>query len=163
MKNKILFALACVLSAGCMQEYPENENSGNDKPCAQTTYVSNIAVQYSANSIPTKLSANVNGVPVVNECTLGTDNDSYMTVRNGDTVTILLRVSNHAAMYEMFFNADGTPKTNVQFLFSLKGRNTCGETAGQIYSTAQTLDWKPTRATSDKGCADTGYTATVSN
>jgi hypothetical protein len=163
MKHKIALALTFLLAAGCMQEYPEQPGGGNDKACNFAAFESVISVEYRASSIPSKLSANVNGMPVVNECTLGNDNDSYLTVRNGDKVTILLRVGRNAALTEMFFNEDGTPRSNIQFQFVLKGRESCGDTAGQIYATARTLDWKPVYSNSNTSCGPSGYMATVSN
>jgi hypothetical protein len=163
MKNKIAFVLMCALSAGCMQEYPEKPGNENDKACNLVAYQSTISVQYRASSIPAKLSASVNGMPVVNECTLGSDNDSYLTVRNGDTATVLLRVGGNAALMEMFFNDDGSPKSGAQFQFILSGRENCGESAGRLYTTVRTLDWKPVYSNSNTACGPSGYMATVSN
>lgn len=163
MRNKIALALMTLMMAGCLQDYPESTTTDQDKACNFVSYQSTIAVQYNAGSVPAKLSANVNGMPVVNECTLGTDNSSYLTVRNGNSVTILLRVGGNAALTEMFFNSDGSPKSNIQFQLVLKGRDNCGDTASQVYSTAQTLVWQPVYSNNNKACSPTGYTATVSN
>lgn len=164
------------LLTGCMQDLPATTDSGgggggNGKACGASdtpnvkstaTSQSTIAVQYAANTIPSKLSASVNGMAVVNECTLGTDNSSYLTVRTGNSVTVLLRVDGNAAMTEMFFNSDGSPKTNVQFQFVMKGRENCNDTPGSVYSTNQSLNWKPVYGNAEKTCT-AGYSATVSN
>ena len=150
-----------------MQDYPETAgggDGGNDKACNLIAYQSTIEVQYEGDTIPTKLSAWVNGMAVVNECTLGSDNSSYLTVRHsGRSLSVLLRVGGNAAMSEMFFNDDGTPRSNVRFQFVLKGRNNCNDSPGQLYTTTTSLDWKPVFSNNNKDCGPSGYKAKVSN
>jgi len=165
MKNKFMLLGLVFLLAGCMQDYPETAGGGgNDKACNLIAYQSTIEVQYDGDNIPAKLSAWVNGMAVVNECTLGSDNSSYLTVRHrGGSLSVLLRVDGNAAMSEMFFNDDGTPRSNVRFQFVLKGRNNCNDSPGQFYTTTTSLDWKPVYSNSNKDCGPSGYTAKVSN
>ncbi len=165
MKIHIALLALFVMTTGCMENLPEaakgEGDGGNGKLCGSGVYQSTIAIQYSAGAIPAKLSASVNGMPVVNECTSGTDNSSYLTVRTANAVTVLLRVDGNPAMNEMFFNPDGTPNsTRLQFI--MKGRANCTDTPAQVYATTQTLNWKPVYNNADKSCA-TGYSATVSN
>jgi hypothetical protein len=163
MKNKFACLGLAVLLGGCIQDYPETAgDGGNDKACLSVVNTSTIEVKFDGGNIPTKLSGWVNGMAVVNECTLGSDHSSYQTVRQSDgSLGIVLRVDNNAAMSEMFFDDDGTPKLNVLFQFVLRGRNNCNDSLVQLYSTVRSLEWKPVYSNNNKGCGPSGYSAKV--
>ncbi len=162
MKTKIVSLMMCATLSACLQSYPENPSGNDNKACNYVTYVSTIEVEVRGASAPNLL-ASVNGMPLVNECALGSDNDNYRTVRENDGIKILIRVGNNAAMTQMFFNEDGTPRSNVQLQFILRSASSCGGSASTVYSTATSLDWVPVYSNSDKSCAPTGYTAKVTN
>ncbi len=161
MKNKIALLLMCFITAAC-QEYPQTgEQDGNNKACVgDASYSSTIAVQVSG-SIPSRLTASVNGMAVVNECTIGSDTEGYTIVRTGNGVTILLRVGKNVAMNDMFFDSNGRPK-NTQFQFILRGSDSCG--AGMtLFQTTRPLSWQPVYTNANKSCGPSGYSAVVSN
>jgi hypothetical protein len=162
MKNNLALLLMCSLMTACMQSYPENPSGGDNKACNFITYTSSIEVQVRG-GIPNKLFASVNGMPLVNECTLGTDNDNYRTVREDGGVKVLIRVGNNAAMTAMFFNEDGSPKSNVRLQFNLSGNSSCGGAVSSVYSTSAALDWEPVYSNSNKSCGPSGYFAKITN
>ena len=158
------YLLPLLLLTACTQDYPEDSANGPGKPCTLMGFTSSIAVQIESNAtIPGKLSGAVNGMPLVNECTLGSDNSQYMVARTGyKSVTIVLRVTGNAALTDRFFNQDGTPKSNQQFQFVVNGRDDCSSGTSQVYATTRTLNWEPVYANS-KTCPVAGYMATVAD
>jgi len=166
MKNKIAILICGALLTGCLQEYPEQQNSGdNDKACNLAKYVSNISFQHNTHStLPAKLSGAVNGVATINECTLGNTNEVYTLVRNGDrSVTIVLWVDKSAVLRETYFNDDGTPKDNARIQLSLSGRGNCSDTPSQVKQTTRVVNWQPVYSNSNKACGPSGYSAIISN
>ena len=97
MVNKVALLAMSISMTACLQSYPENPSDGDKKACNLVAYSSSIEVHVRG-SIPDNLFASVNGMPLVNECTLGSDNDNYRTVREDGGVKVLIRVGNNAAM-----------------------------------------------------------------
>lgn len=165
--KKISFVAICSLfmATGCLQNYPENGSNGKQKACPLVYSMSTLSAQYNTNTpLPKYLSASVNGIAVVNECLMGSSNESYLLSRNSDrSVTIVFKIDGNAALRDMYFTDSGEPKGNVGMNLVIRGRNDCSSGLVSVGTMARSLNWQPLYSGSDKSCGPSGYYATVGN
>ena len=165
MKKLILFSMVALTLSGCMQEYPEQPGNGgsNDKNCGILS--SRTLTYLYSGALPTKISASVNGIPVVNECTMSSDNSNYLITRQGNSVTIMFRVNNNAALTEKFFFDNGVPRGDVRFMIDLRGRSNCSDTPMSFHTNSLAPNWQASYSQDKDGgrCDSKGYHAELSN